>query len=188
MMFKKYLVLALAGVLSAGPAMADGSNCSLVKGSVKLTPDPQCTIVADYPQPNYLFSLFFIPNSCFSVAVTGTLQGSGFSGLTTETLISQLPLPTPPGMAQTPAYMNEIGAPAIYGVTRQVLTARSSLKVKGGTILSADAIFNANGAVVEQLLITGGTEAYTGATGTVLVLSDSIGKWAPYVGQVCKAR
>ena len=182
MMFKKYLVLALAGVLSAGAAMADGSNCSLVTGSVKLTPDPQCTIVSDYPQPNYLFSLFSIPNSCFSVAVTGTLQGSGFSGLTTETLS------TLAGIAQTPAYMNEIGAPAINGMTRQVLTARSWLKVTGGTILSADAIFNANGAVVEQLLITGGTEAYKGATGTVLVLSDSIGKWAPYVGQVCKAQ
>jgi hypothetical protein len=130
----------------------------------------------------YLF-LAGAQNTCFSVVVKGTLQGSGFSGLTTETLISQIA-----GSAQTPAFMNENGAPAIKGVTRQVLTARSSLKLSGGTIRTADAIFDANGVVVEQLLITGDDGAYKGATGTVLVLSDSIGKRAPYVGQICKAK
>jgi hypothetical protein len=189
MMFKKYLVLALAGVFSAGAATADaiddnkqGSNCSFVTGTVKLTLDPYCSIVAAYPWQAYLF-LAGTQNTCFSVVVKGTLQGSGFSGLTTETLVSQIA-----GSAQTPAFMNEDGAPAINGVTRKVLTARSSLTVSGGTIRMADAIFDANGAVVEQVLFTGGDGAYKGATGTVLILSDSIGKWAPYVGQVCKAK
>ena len=123
-------LLVLMGVSTL--AMANQLECKYVVGKVTLTPDPACNIAAQYSGPPYLFA----PGTCFSVTLKGTLSGTGYSGLTRETLIS----PLTPSVGSTPAILNESGlasAPNEFGLpeTRRFFTARSVISLPGGRVL-----------------------------------------------------
>ena len=157
-------------------------SCQTVAGLAKLTPDLACQLTGAYPGPIYLGQ----PGTCFTLATTGSLKGTGFSGLTLETTVSLVD----GRMSMTPLFLNESGlasAPNELGLpeTRRLFTARTALTLAGGRIFSADAGAFAKDSAVEQLLITGGEGKYAGARGYVNVVGNVINNWAPYLGRVC---
>lgn len=169
-------------LLLAGLSGAQAQTCLPLAGLVKLTPDLSCTI----SQHVSGVALLGAPGTCFSVAITGPMQGSGFAGMTLDTMIS----PITGAVGQSPAVLNESGVTPTTNEfnmpeTRRVFTARSYIALPGGHIYSADVGVIGAGASTEQLLITGGDGAYQNATGVIYVFNQVIGKWAPFQGKVC---
>lgn len=155
-------VLVLMGV-STFTIAAGALECRYVAGKVTLTPDPTCKIASQYSGPPYLLA----PGTCFSVTLKGTLNGTGYSGLTRETLIS----PLTPSAGSAPAILNESGlasAPNEFGLpeTRRFFTARSVLSLPGGRVFTADGGIIDGLISVEQLVVTKGDGNYAGAAGT----------------------
>ena len=173
-------VLALFGTCSLSAA---AGRCIPLVGSVLLEAEPPgiCTIAGLLPGRAYLGA----PGTCFKVKLKGVLPGTGFAGLTAEAASS---LSLPDSGTATPLLLWEGGAPSLpggFGASRQLITARSVLTVAGGSIYTSDAGLLSAGGVVEQILVTGGSGFYRGATGALLVTGDSTREWAPVRGQVC---
>ncbi|MBK8481165.1 MAG: hypothetical protein IPL40_08310 [Proteobacteria bacterium] len=165
-------------------ALSGDTSCKHVGGVVMLLPEPagKCTISTKLPGPTYVGNPDPTGNpACFRVFVFGSLNGSGYAGLTAEALQF--------GGTATPATLHEWPAPPTLP-TRLVLTARSALKFSGGSIQTRDTnlIDTATGTITEQIMITGGDGAYAGATGALVILGDSLGKPAPITGRICVPR
>jgi hypothetical protein len=171
------LGLVLAGAMNAG-AFAKQA-CTLVMGTVRLEPDPACTIATLYPGPTYL-------GTCFKLNIEG-LDATGSSGLTTETLGSALPNG---GAAQSPVGFSEsrFAAPQDTPLSRQILTARSVISMPGGSIYTADAIVTNGELATEQLAITKGDGIFSGATGSILVDGKALTSGAHFKGKICVPR
>lgn len=169
-------------------------TCQPLSGFVRLDPDPTCAIKDVYPGPNYLG----VPGTCFSVSIGGDGQvgpfarARGFAGLTAE--VGLAPLTPPKGAAAiTPMMLVELGLP--WAVTefnlpqsRRVFTARSAIVAEDGVskVFSADVgILGPSNSAVEQLLIVGGEGVFARAGGEIVVLGNSLGRDAPFVGRFC---
>lgn len=180
----KRAAVALLAVLGICPLSRAAGTCFPVLGSVLLEAEAPgtCTIVGLAIGPTYLQA----PGTCFRVRLRGALPGTGFAGLTAEAASS---LSLAGSAAASPLVLWEGGAPPLPGgfggVSRQLITARSVLNVPGGALHTSDAGLLSAGGVVEQVLVTGGTGLYRGATGSLLVTGDSTKDWAPVRGQVC---
>lgn len=171
--------LSVAALLTTafGPSQASGF-CLPMFGEVRLTPEtpPTCTVAAKIPGAPFVGSPL-----CFRVEVRGLYSGSGFAGVTSDTLYQALPPGS--GSIQTPAVL-------LAPQARQVVTAQAVLNLPGGSVLTNDIILESpertGGTVVtEQLVITGGTGIYEQAGGNLVVLGDSRGKWASFRGSLC---
>ncbi len=190
-----FLAAAFAGLAQAAP------TCTAVVGFVRLDPDPACSITTKYSGPNYLVASGAVPPAavCFSVSIRGPfgqrLIGTGSAGLTSEGLIS--PLASSAGV--TPSVINESGVTSAideFGLpeTRRFFTARSAIDFMGGRLFTADAgIIGQSSAgrpgvpgSTEQLVITGGTGPWQGATGMFYASGDLIQNWGLLYGHACK--
>ena len=177
----KQSILCLA-LLSAGLTGAQAQTCIPLAGFVKLTPDLTCQVSQHISGTAFLGA----PGTCFTVSMIGLLKGSGYAGLTLETLIS----PITGGVAHVPAVLNEAGvAPTTNEFnlpeTRRVFSARSVLSLPGGRIFTSDVGVIGAGAATEQLLVTGGEGVYQNATGAIYSFNNVVGKWGPFQGKLC---
>jgi hypothetical protein len=99
--------------------------------------------------------------------------------------------PVGPGAASTPSILHEQGVTSFtdeFGLpeTRRFITARSAIALgNGGDVYTADAGIIQGKTSIEQLVITGGTGRYAGATGAVTATGNMIQAWAPFFGKVC---
>ncbi len=169
--------LALASLLTLAMAQPAAAGCFPVFGTVRLTPDATCQIAAKHPQgPLFVgtFGLNAPTPLCFSVELKGVPSGTGYAGLTFEL----------PG---TPVTLAEAGVPDGDGLpgTRVLFTARSALDLPGGRVYTADAGVIYEERSVEQLVITGGTGSYDGASGVIVARGKIIGSWGPFSGEFC---
>jgi hypothetical protein len=157
-------------------------KCRKLRGKLILIPEAAgtCTISQTVTGPTYVGNPDPYGNpSCFSFTIRGTMRGTGFAGLTSE--------PMQFGATASPAVMAEWPVPAA-ALTRQVLTARAVINLKGGQVFTRDVIMIdlASGTTTEQLIATGGTGKWKDATGYAHVLGSSIGQEVPIVGQFCR--
>jgi hypothetical protein len=171
--------VALSALAQAAP------TCIPLAGFVRLDPEPPgtCTIAVRYSGYAYIGA----PDTCFSVKIRGpfgfAVIGTGSSGLTFETV---------GGFAGgvTPASLNEFGVPVFTDglgtQTRRFFSARSAIDMFGGTLFTADAGVLSGAGVSEQLLVTGGTGPWVGATGAIYPRGNIIQQWGAFNGQVCK--
>ena len=159
--------------------------CVSFAGSVRLDVDPTCKINSLYSGPAYL-SQYGIPNSCFTVQLTGLMGlAKGYAGLTSESAISSTG-----GMASTPLFMNESGINAEQnelGIleTRRFFTARTVISMPGGNIYTSDAGVMAGVMSNEQLIIIGGDGLFSNAKGVFNASGKILGNWGNYTGQMC---
>ena len=172
----------LLAILCAGAVSAQAQTCTPLAGLVKLTPDLTCKVT------QYISGAVFLgaPGTCFTIALKGTVAGSGYSGMTSETMIN----PIIPGVAQSPAILNEPGltpTPDEFGLpeTRRVFTSRSVFSLPGGRIFTADAGVIGRLAAAEQLIVSGGDGVYKNASGIVYSFNNVIGQWSPFYGKLC---
>jgi hypothetical protein len=185
-----FMAATFAGFAQAAP------TCIPVFGFVHLDPDPACSVTTKYSGPNYLVASGAVPPAavCFSLSIRGPighrLIGTGSSGLTSEGLIS----PLSSSASATPSVINESGVTSTadeFGLpeTRRFFTARSAIDFMGGRLFTADAGIlgrpDAPGST-EQLVVTGGTGPWHGATGMFYASGDSIQDWGLLYGHVCK--
>jgi hypothetical protein len=180
----------ISAVLCA-PMLA-GAACQDVVGLVRLTPDFSCNVVAAHPPGPVFLGSPAAPISpqlgplCYAVQISsiGLLRGaSGFSGLTAEAAASIAGA----GVAVSPLALFEAGPPPNAAPTRTLLSARSVLRAAdGSSVFTADLILNSGASVVEQLVVIGGSGSFTGASGQVAVIGNSIGQFAPFRGQICR--
>ena len=183
---KKHLASAL---IACSPLLAN-AGCLNVVGSVELTPDRDCTVSSMVP--GVVFT-----EECFSVSMSlfGLPLGTGFAGITSETLIDGNGVP-----GVTPGIIPQDGQPT---VARQIVhTARSAISIGSGafrtTLFSSDVLvmkpkISATGqiepdVVTEQIIITGtdGQGLFANATGHLVVLGNSIGQRARVRGEICR--
>jgi hypothetical protein len=118
---------------------------------------------------------------CFSVAIRGGLQGTGVAGVYLQHVLSL-------ATSQASSSPLVVGLPNVAATfqDRQILTAKSKLKLRGGTLESQEIILiTPPGDVVEQALLLNGTGRYKGAYGSLAIVGNSIGEAAPYVGRIC---
>lgn len=172
----------LVAMLFAGATGVHAETCIPLMGLVKLTPDLSCQVSRHVSGAAFLGA----PGTCFSVAVTGTVQGSGFAGMTLETAIS----PVTGAVGHAPAVLNEGGVTPTTNEfnmpeTRRIFTARSYLALPGGHIYTADAGVIGAGSGTEQLLVTGGDGIYQNASGAIYAFNQTPGKWGPFQGKIC---
>lgn len=156
------------------------ATCVSVTGSVKLMPDQACNIASTVSGPNFTGECFSVQLSLFGFPV-----GNGYAGLTLEPIVSAA------GNAATPAFIPSDTSPS----PRQVIqTARSAVTLgllpsRRTMLYTSDVIVIQpdTGAVTEQILITGtdGRGAYANATGHLTVIGNSIGQFAPVMGNMC---
>ena len=174
-----FFYLALLGM---GITTAQAQTCIPMAGFVKLTPDLTCQISQHISGAAFLGA----PGTCFTVAVTGLLKGSGYAGSTLETTIS----PITGSVAHSPAVLNEAGLTPTTNEfnlleTRRVFTARSVISFPRGRIFTSDVGVIGAGAATEQLLVTGGDGIYQNASGAIYSFNNVIGKWGPFQGKLC---
>ena len=172
----------LAAGLCAMALNVQADSCTPIGGFVKLTPDLTCKVT------QYISGAAFLgaPGTCFTVALKGTISGSGYAGLTSETMIS----PVVPGVAHSPAILNEPGltpTPNEFGLpeTRRVFTSRSVISLPGGRVFTVDAGVIGKNAAAEQLIVSGGEGVYQNASGIVYSINNVIGQWSPVAGKLC---
>ena len=172
----------LVVILCTGAVSAQAQTCTPFGGLVKLTPDLTCKVT------QYISGAIFLgaPGTCFTVALKGTISGSGYAGLTSETMIN----PIVPGVAQSPAILNEPGltpAPNEFGLpeTRRVFTSRSVISLPGGRVFTADAGVIGKNAAAEQLMVSSGDGIYQNASGIASSFNNVIGQWSPITGKLC---
>ncbi len=181
---KRSLNVAAAAIVAVAAAADAAADCTPVSGSIRLSPDDSCRIMQLYPGPAYL-AQFGVPNSCFRVVVSGTINGLGYAGQTAEQAVSAIPNG---GAALTPQFLTESGL-GNSAPTRTLFTARSAIQTQTGRIYTADAgvVFNVSSTVqiaAEQLRIVGGNGAYSGASGVITVSGNEF-TGAAYTGQIC---
>lgn len=169
-------------LLGAGISGAQAQTCIPMLGLVKLTPDLACQVSQHISGVAFLGA----PGTCFSVEIKGLLKGSGYAGLTLETMIG----PITGSVAQSPTVLNEAGLTAVTNEfnlpeTRRVFSARSVLSLPGGRIFTSDVGVIGAGAGTEQLLITGGDGAYPNASGAIYSFNNVLGQWGPFQGRMC---
>ena len=169
-------------LLSACMTGAQAQTCIPMAGFVKLTPDPACQVSQHISGAAFLGA----PGTCFNVAVTGLLKGSGHAGFTLETMMS----PITGSVAQSPAVLNEGGLIAATDEfnlleTRRIFTARSVISFPGGRIFTSDVGVIGAGAGTEQLIVTGGDGVYQNASGTIYSFNNVLGQWGPFQGKLC---
>lgn len=172
----------LLAILCAGAVSAQAQTCTPLAGLVKLTPDLTCKVTQHISGAAFLGA----PGTCFTVALRGTVSGSGYAGLTSETMIS----PVVPGVAHSPAILNEPGltpTPNEFGLpeTRRVFTSRSVISLPGGRVFTADAGVIGRNAAAEQLIVSGGDGIYQNASGIAYAFNNVIGQWSPITGKLC---
>lgn len=172
----------LCTALCSATLTAQAQVCVALSGSVKLTPDAACTISQRVPGVPFLGA----PGTCFSIAVKGTLPGSGYAGMTLENVIG----PVTGSLAQSPVIMNEAGLAATTDEfnlpeTRRVFNSRSAFSLPGGTLYTVDVGIVGGGAASEQLIISGGDGFYKNASGILYTYNSVIGQWGPYTGKLC---
>lgn len=177
----KHNLMCLA-LLSMGITSVQAQTCIPMVGFVKLTPDLACEVSQHISGAAFLGA----PGTCFSVAVTGLLKGSGYAGLTLETLIS----PITGSVAQSPVVLNEGGLVATTDEfnlleTRRVFTARSVISFPRGRIFTSDVGVIGAGAGTEQLIVIGGDGIYQNATGALYSFNTVVGQWGPFQGKLC---
>jgi len=150
-------------------------RCQSVSGKIALQPAPgACTDLGVTVLQDPITGV----EQCFSVTIQGVLKGSGVAGVYAQD-VQGLTVPTlSPLLVFGPSPFNSN--------VRQVLTAKSKLKLKGGDLESQEIILiTPAGDVVEQAQLLSGTGAYAGATGSLVILGNSIGQDAKYEGRVC---
>lgn len=180
---------AILAAVSTMCAAASAATCKPLAGFVRLVPETACTITSRYPGNAYLAKA----GTCFSASLldmTLTNMGTGFSGLTIEKTVS----PILPANASTPAVLHERSVPAFtdeFGLaeSRRFFTARSAIVMADGlgTIYTADAGVIHGTASTEELVIVGGTGAYTYATGSIFAWGKMINGWAQFDGKIGRA-
>jgi hypothetical protein len=176
----KLSMLAVLAVASIGLANAS-DVCIPMSGRAQLAPDPTCAIMSLDPNHPY------VHGACFSVKLRsgGFVVGTGSAALTAEVIVGldgkATITPAALNEAGVAAHTNEVGQPE----TRKFFTARSVLNLPGGTIYTADAGVKRPHGDIEELIVTGGTEAYAGASGGFVLSGDVLSKWANYSGKVC---
>lgn len=174
------------------PLMA-AASCKSVEGEVRLTPDATCNVATAFPDVHFIGA----PGSCFSVTTKGDLKGQGYAGLSQEIIAGADGATT-----TTPSVLLETGVAGLpTGGSRQLLTARTFLSIdkiftekkstdqnstEKSNLYTTDVVLISPQGVMEQLLITGGTNKLTGATGHVVVTGNSIEEWAEYEGVLCR--
>ncbi len=179
------ITLLAAGVLGVTGSEAKEYRCNLVSGSVILVPDAGCDIKKAYPG----FAYVGLPGTCFSASMTmGKQKFSGVAGLTTEAVTH--PLEGSQSQRGTPAMLKEESLPAVtnefgFVESRRLFTGRTALSLAGGKVYTADAGVAAGASSTEQMLITGGSGVYEGATGTIYASGDLVGKGGEYFGKIC---
>jgi hypothetical protein len=178
-------------------ASASSAACIPAQGLVTLTPDPACRIfgaMSTWSAPEAPDAFLGAPPGpgapppvCFSAVGTGTVQFSGFSGLTT------VPVAGVDG--------NVTVAPLVYPIpsvglrsSARAFTSQSVLNSKiavgrdrkSGTLFTKDTgnITN-DGKAAEIIMIAGGTGGFAGASGTIEVAGQELGGFAVYTGTIC---
>ncbi len=146
--------------------------CKKVFGDVIIEPEPFGTCTVDDGSGAFLGNPTpFGQPGCFTITLQGSLQGSGFSGLTRETVLS----PETGGVIVTPGLILADGT--FLGTSRAQLTVFGTIAYTRDVIVT-----NINGNVTQQIVITGtnGQGPLADATGVFSVLDDF------YFGELCR--
>jgi hypothetical protein len=174
MAVKGLILIALAALGWTGAVSGDDRRfCVPMPGQVMLVPEDGTCTVAGYFEAGLPEGAEFLgPGYCYAVRIKGLIEGRGYAGRTSEALSDG-----GPAILRTPVRLPASG--------QWIRTARAIVFFPGGAIRTSDLIIESGERASEQLVVQDGRGIYRGATGSAVVLSNAIGRWARFTGEVC---
>jgi hypothetical protein len=174
-------VLATLATLSPAWASPPPPICQDFQGTLVLTADPvnTCAILNrpdtrwQFPDVVFLFSLG-VPNTCFTGAIQGTLDGQPVTGISYSGQITN-PFPDLSGFGQL----------AFAAATTLALKNQADRLLGHFYFRDTGLISLADGTANEQLVVIAGTRRFSGMKGTVTIQGNEF-LGAPVAGRFCR--